>query len=66
MRADDSWVDWIDVDFPERGPITQKTVEETKRLSSKFRGNVRISTGRIYTDEEYQRYRQRVLGTPLP
>lgn len=66
MESDDWWIDWIDVDFPKRGPITQKTVEETQKFSTRFRGNVRISTGRIYTDEEYQRYRRRVLDTPLP
>jgi hypothetical protein len=61
-----NWVDWIDVDFPETEPVTSKTVSETKRLSSKFRGNVRISTGRIWTDEEYQQYRDKILNTPLP
>lgn len=66
METDDWWIDWIDVDFPKYGPITQKMVEETKRLSAKFRGNVRISTGRIYTDDEYKRYRRKVADTPLP
>ena len=56
----------IDKDVPEIGSITQEMVQCTLAYSNQFRGSVRASTGKIYTDEEYAARRDRVLGTPLP
>lgn len=52
------------VPLPER--ITEKTLAETNRQKFRFRGSVRIATGRIYTDDEYEARRRKILGTPLP
>jgi hypothetical protein len=60
------WSELIDTDFPPIGPITEKTREQTYREASRFRGSVRISTGRFWTDEEFEEYRRTILNTPLP
>lgn len=61
-----NWLDVLDRDFPDTGPITKEIVAETQRLSGKHRGSMRISTGRIWTDDEYNRRRDEVKKTPLP
>lgn len=60
------WRDFIDRDFPE-----MKITEETRNAIIEYArthrvSNVRIATGRFYTDEEYRQYRERILSTPLP
>jgi hypothetical protein len=59
-------VDLVDRDFPESGPVTSEARDAAKKLAGRFRGSVRVSTGRFWTDEEYQRHRAAVLRTPLP
>lgn len=46
--------------------ITKKAVELSKKLVSRFGGNARLATGRIFTDEEYEEWRKKVLSKPLP
>lgn len=60
-----NWIDLIDVDLPDYGPITQKTIEETQKGGSRSRGSVRVSMGKVWTDKEYEQRRNRVLNTPL-
>ncbi|MGB0745275.1 MAG: hypothetical protein ACPGSB_12190 [Opitutales bacterium] len=60
------WQDLVRVDFPKLGVIDEKTVARINRHSTRFRGGVRISHGRIWTDREYNERRERVLNTPLP
>jgi hypothetical protein len=56
----------VDEDFPDPGPITDKVREITQKESGRFRGSVRLSLGRFWTDKEYEEYRKKVLNTPLP
>jgi hypothetical protein len=56
----------LDKDYPPMGPITNETVECTARLSSRFRGNVRMAMGKIITDEEYERRREKAMNLRLP
>jgi hypothetical protein len=60
------WKKLIDVDMPRMGPITDTVRVRTQEEAARFRGNVRISTGRFYTDDELLRRRARALATPLP
>ena len=60
------WQNLIDVDLPESKPVTEKAREQTTRFANRFRGSVRIATGKFRTDREYEEYRTRVLNTPLP
>ena len=47
--------------------ITEKTKESIKTNPRFFRNcDVRTRMGLIYTDEEYEKRRERVLNTPLP
>lgn len=57
------WQDTVNVEFPRPGRITRETIVTTERESARFRGSVRISTGKIYTDAEYE---QRRRQTRLP
>ena len=56
----------IDTDFPEVGPITDETLQAIEDHASRCRGSVRMSTGRIWKDKDYEAYRRRVLSQPLP
>jgi hypothetical protein len=40
--------------------------ELTKQYAGKHRGSVRISTGRFYTEEEWQQRRKQLLKVKLP
>ncbi|MDY6904104.1 MAG: hypothetical protein SWH61_05395 [Thermodesulfobacteriota bacterium] len=46
--------------------ITEKTKDATRKNALRFRGSVRISTGRFFTTKEYEERRRRILNTPLP
>lgn len=56
----------IDADMPPIGPITENVREITKKNASRFRGSVRLSTGRIWTDEEFEARRKIANTKPLP
>ncbi len=60
------WREVITTDFPKAGLITDRTIGMVKSESHRFRGGMRISTSRIWTDKEYEDYRSKVLKTPLP
>lgn len=54
-----------DTDFSDL-KINEETREMTKSLAHRFRGGVRISLGKFYTDEEFEKRRKKILNTPLP
>ena len=62
------WKKYIDVDLPQTGEITSEVVERNSLLllSGRYIGDVRIALGMVWTDKEYESYRERVLSTPLP
>jgi|WetSurMetagenome_2_1015567.scaffolds.fasta_scaffold139351_4 hypothetical protein len=57
-------LDLIDVDFPKIGEITEEVRMRTVELG--VRGDVRLSTGRFYTDKELEERRYEELSTLLP
>lgn len=60
------WRDVLTSDFPSAKPVTQKTVDLALQEGRRFRGSMRVSTGRIWTDRAFERFRAKVLNTPLP
>ena len=60
------WKEVIKKDFPTMGSITAETKRAMLENRHRFRGGVRISTGRVWETEEYEERRNRVLNTPLP
>ena len=56
----------IDVPLPTPKKVTAKSKELTIKESHRFRGSVRITCGKFYTDEEFESRRKRILSTPLP
>lgn len=60
------WRDVLTADFPRGRPVTRKTVGIATEEGKRFRGSMRVSTGRIWTELNFEKYRQRVLNTPLP
>lgn len=62
-------LDWhavIDKDFPEMGEVTQETLEQIEDEAHRYRGGVRVSTKRVWTDAEYEERRRQVLSADLP
>jgi len=61
--------DWRKVltdDIPGNLTVTTKTVDVAASQGRRYRGSMRISTGRIWTDEDYEKRRKKILATPLP
>jgi hypothetical protein len=61
--------DWREVlteDIPRSITVTPKTVEMAVSQGRRYRGSMRISTGRIWTNEDYEKRRAKILATPLP
>jgi hypothetical protein len=52
-------VDMFDRDY-KPSEITEKTREVSNRESRRFRGSVRVSTGRFFTDEEYEEHSRKI------
>ena len=48
------------------GEVTSETLAEIEREGHRYRGGVRVSTKRVWTDAEYEDRRRRVLSQPLP
>lgn len=59
-------LDLLDVDFPSVRPVTEETRKEIVQRAHRFRGSVRIMSGRIWTDQEFEERRKNVLAKPLP
>ncbi len=67
MNQDRSdWKKYIDIDLPQMGEITSEVVEMTSNLAVRYGGDTRMFLGLIWTDKEYESFRERVLSTPLP
>jgi hypothetical protein len=58
---------WIDSVLEREYPsveINADTIEQTVDDSNWVRGSVRVSTGMIFTDDEYEIERQRAINRP--
>ena len=64
-RGSKGWPEWLSKDLT-RQAVTDLAKETTREATSRFRGSVRMSTGRFWTDAEYEKRRRKVLNTPLP
>jgi hypothetical protein len=60
------WNQVVYCDFPADKPVDRAAIDMTKNQSYRFRGSMRISTGRIWVNSEFEKYRRRILNTPLP
>jgi len=61
-----NWVDLIDQDLPEFGSITEESIRVAEQEPYRFRGSVRMSSGMIWTDTEYEIFRENELKKTLP
>jgi len=60
------WRELVKEDYPEMGPVTAKTLAGIKKHRHRFRGSMRLSTGRVWQDDEFEARRRRVLNSKLP
>jgi hypothetical protein len=60
------WSEVLYSAFPALGEITDAARETTRLHSQRFRGSMRMSTGRFYTTDEYNQKRKEVLAKRLP
>ena len=58
--------DVLDDESLDDQPVTEAALREIEKNAGKYRGSVRLAIGRIYTDQEFEQRRQRVLAQPLP
>lgn len=61
-----SWKEALHAELPPGGPVTSETVECVRKHSQRHRGSVRMSNGRIWTDQEMEYRRSREYQRPLP
>ena len=61
-----NWRRLINRAEPSMGEVTKESVDCAKDNAKRFRGSMRMSTGRVWTDKEIEERRQYVLNTPLP
>ncbi len=57
---------YIDQDYPEMREVTEEMQIQAKKNSHRFRGSVRVANGMFRTTKEYEKWRKKVLKTPLP
>ena len=60
------WREVLTTDLPGDVPVTSNTVGMALAQGRRYRGSMRISTGRIWTSKDYEKQRAKVLATPLP
>ena len=61
----EEWNRILNADLPNY-KVTEETRKTAKRNALRYRSSVRLAMGNIYTDEEFEAYREKVLSTPLP
>ncbi|MFH1325896.1 MAG: hypothetical protein ABIH48_00295 [Candidatus Falkowbacteria bacterium] len=55
------WNDVLNTDLP-KVKITKEMVERSQKASRGVRSSVRISTGIVWADDEYEEYRNKILN----
>ena len=60
------WKDVIFMDFPKMAAVSEKAVRQIKQDSKSYRGSVRLATGKILTDKEYEKRTNTLRQKPLP
>jgi len=60
------WQDVIDEKLPGIGPVDDKFRQLVKRESNRYRGSIRLSIGRFYTDKEFTARKQKNARMKLP
>ena len=53
------WREVYSLDYPDMACVTDKTIQLITRCAHMFRGSVRVSTGRIWTDKARARLQRR-------
>ena len=53
----------VNIDFPKRHPITDKTIEMVEKYSTSYRTPIRWATGKIISDDNYGEWQKRILNT---
>jgi len=59
------WQEIIEEDFPKAAPVTDETLRAIEEKRHLYRGGCRIFTGRVWKNASFERYRRKILGTPL-
>ncbi|MEA1950852.1 MAG: hypothetical protein U9N87_05675 [Planctomycetota bacterium] len=59
------WRSVVTKDYPDPGPVTNEAIQANQD-DPRLRGSIRMATGRVWDDEEYEERRNKVLNTPLP
>jgi hypothetical protein len=60
------WQDVIDDKLPGIGTVDDKFRQRVKKESNRYRGSIRLSTGRFYTDDEFTARKQKIARMKLP
>jgi len=55
------WQEVVDTDFPPVGVVDDSIHEQIEQQRRWLRGSVRLTTGRILTEEGYKRRREQAL-----
>jgi hypothetical protein len=52
-------------DYPDC-KVTEETIDFINNHPQYYSGNVKLMQGKIFTDEEYKAYKERILNSRLP
>ena len=61
----EEWNRLLNTDWPDY-KITEQTRELAMTNVLKYRSSARLAMGKVYTDEEYEARREKILSIPLP
>jgi hypothetical protein len=62
-----NWYEVLIEDWPAIAEVTNRTIRTSQKLAREgYRTSMRIATGRVYTDKDYEARRARILTTSLP
>jgi len=56
----------IERDYQTRCTATESSLDQMRRQAPRYRGSVRLSTCRVWTEEAYNERRKRELAIPMP
>lgn len=62
----EAWRLVVEEPMPSIGEVTDATKRMTAAHSGRIRGSVRMSTNRVFTSREFERWRTKVYSKSLP
>ena len=65
-KESEVWQEDYFKDLPEMKPINERVIKNIRKNIYKFSGSTRVAMGLIWSTKKWEKFRKKILNTPLP